>query len=169
MLVDLPNDFEYPHESLGALLAAMISEGEIPETTRLAKGVYEAHLNWNHEIEHLVKNEYPFDEHPGSNISDEEFRKWIEEYHTRPRDYGVCDSWEQILEKWPQIETDPRHFLIHLTPMRREEQSSRGGWRWHKWGEYIGIHEPKHEYLYDEKDIDVVYVFSILQLKSDEA
>ena len=80
--------------------------------------------------------------------------------------YGVCDDYQQILDQCSEIEAEPdREFFIRLTPVRREDQERQGGWRWHKWGEYIGTHKPEHEYLYDEKGIDIVYCFHIFERK----
>lgn len=81
--------------------------------------------------------------------------------------YGVCDNHEQILKEWPHLEKSTQRHFITMTPIHRKHQPSEEGWRWHKWGEYIGEHEIQHEYLYDEKDIDVVYVFHIFTLTSD--
>ena len=36
-----------------------------------------------------------------------------------------------------------------------------GGWRWHKWGEYIGKHNPQYEYLDHESGIDYVLVWKL--------
>ena len=56
-------------------------------------------------------------------------------------------------------------IVISVTEMRKDEQPEDGGWRWHKWGEYIGKQEPKCEYLYDEPNIDSVYVFHIYAVR----
>lgn len=78
--------------------------------------------------------------------------------------YGVCDNVQQILDQCPELEASTdRQFLITVTPIVRANQEPQGGWRWHKWGEYIGEHNPQHEYLYDEKDIDQVLVFHIYE------
>lgn len=82
--------------------------------------------------------------------------------------YGVCDSWEQILEMAPGLESDPRPFVVFVSEIRHEGQTSPGGWRWHKWGPYIGNHRPQHEYLADEVGIDRVFVYHIIQLMDDE-
>lgn len=76
---------------------------------------------------------------------------------------GVCDSPEQLLEKIPELVTDPRKFLVTVTEINRDEQPDNGGWRWHKWGEYIGDKEPTMEYLYDESEIEQVYVYHIYE------
>lgn len=40
---------------------------------------------------------------------------------------------------------------VQATPDGREfDQPSEGGWRWHKWGPYVGDKHPEHEYLHDE-------------------
>lgn len=85
------------------------------------------------------------------------------EYHWLS-EYGVCDNWEQITARWPHLVADPEAYFISMVEIRREHQSPDGGWRWHKWGEYIGTQKPEHEYLYDEKHIDVVYTYHIYRL-----
>lgn len=79
--------------------------------------------------------------------------------------YGVCDSIEQFKEHFAdELREAVAHYVVFLTPVRREDQSPEGGWRWHKWGPYIGKYIPQHEYLYDE-NIDEVYVFRIWRRK----
>ncbi len=73
---------------------------------------------------------------------------------------------DQIIEKWPELVTDDERYLIFLTEIRKEDQTI-GGWRWHKWGEYIGTQEPQHEYLYDEPNIQSIYVFQICRIMKD--
>lgn len=51
-----------------------------------------------------------------------------------------------------------------MTSIYKNQQPPVGGWRWHKWGSYIGTYESKHEYLYDE-DIDMIYVYHIYEIK----
>lgn len=80
--------------------------------------------------------------------------------------YGVADSIEQVLEKYKPYVDDPKnHFCFSFTEVRKDQQSERGGWRWHKWGGYIGTQEPQHEYLYDEPNIESVWVFSVYRIK----
>ena len=80
--------------------------------------------------------------------------------------YGVCDNIEQVKEKYSKWLNSPDlKFFISFAEVRKSEQSSEGGWRWHKWGGYIGIKEPQCEYLYDEDDdIQKVYCYHIYQL-----
>ena len=78
--------------------------------------------------------------------------------------YGVCDSVEQLLKACPELEADKdRRFVITVTPVTRAQQPDSGGWRWHKWGDYIGTQNPQHEYLYDEKHIEEVLVYHIYE------
>jgi len=80
--------------------------------------------------------------------------------------YGVCDNFQQILDKCPEIEkSKDRQFIITVTPVLKENQSPEGGWRWCKWGDYIGEHSPQYEYLYDEEDIDMVYCYHVYEKK----
>jgi hypothetical protein len=77
--------------------------------------------------------------------------------------YGVCDNVEQLLEACPELRGSDRKFTVMLTPIVKSEQSSDGGWRWHKWGPYIGTQNPQYEYIYDEKDIEQVFVYHIYE------
>ena len=77
--------------------------------------------------------------------------------------YGVCDSYRQILDQYPELQDPEREFVISVTEIRKEYEPSEGGWRWHKWGAYIGEQNPTHEYLYDEADIESVYCYHIYE------
>lgn len=64
---------------------------------------------------------------------------------------------------------DPtRRFIVTLTKVERDpsNKGNGGGWRWHKWGEYIGAHESQCEYLDDEEGIDHVYCFHIYEMEA---
>lgn len=158
------------------------------ELVRLDVGVYQTHPNFDHEIKHLIVTDHPFEwwwDHypyrkvPGYEDLSANVKKGLEEQFTRermkglrehdfngPAEHGVCDTPEQIKERWPQLETDPRRFVVSVTPMYKANQPTSGGWRWHKWGTYIGTKNPQHEYLADEgPEFEVVYVFEIHQVK----
>lgn len=89
--------------------------------------------------------------------------------------YGVCDNASQVLDYYDSLHEQNkdymsnRNFVILLHPFFREDQPESGGWRWHKWGEYIGKFDSKCEYLYDEDGIGFVYAFSILEIKPCKA
>ena len=114
---------------------------------RLATGIYEdGSFNFDKRVQGQVKSFMEF--------TDEEYFQ----------EYGVCDNYQQILEKWPQLETSAQKFVISVTPIVKEHQSEKGGWRWHKWGVYIGTSTPTTEYLYDEPLFEKVYSFHIYEL-----
>lgn len=76
--------------------------------------------------------------------------------------YGVCDNIEQVLELYkPCIDHSTNKFVISLTPIYKNTQPELHGWRWHKWGEYIGTQEITTEYIADEPLIEMVYCFHI--------
>jgi hypothetical protein len=47
---------------------------------------------------------------------------------------------------------------------RRRWPWPKSGWRYHKWGDYIGSQNPQSEYLYDDTHIDAVWTFHIYEL-----
>ena len=83
----------------------------------------------------------------------------------RHDNHGVCDNYQQILDKFPEIKASDARYCIAITPIEKKKQSDWGGWRWHKWGTYIGKGEPTCEYLYDEPIIEKVYVYTVYRLK----
>lgn len=124
----------------------MISGGE--KASEMQTGIY--------RIGHFgCSNFLPgFEDYPEfGSIDDEEYRG----------PYGVCDSAAQLLEKYPELEAPGRSFVVTLKEVKKSEQSSDGGWRWHKWGEYIGTQGPTREYLYDEPLIESVFVYHIYE------
>jgi len=52
-----------------------------------------------------------------------------------------------------------------LRVIRKDLEPTDGGWRWHKWGEYIGTQNPQMEYIHDEPEIEKVYVYHIYELE----
>jgi hypothetical protein len=67
--------------------------------------------------------------------------------------YGVADNIEQIKERYKEWLDDPdTKWVITITKVYQDKnyKGKGGGWRWHKWGEYIGTLEPQCEYLDDE-------------------
>lgn len=80
--------------------------------------------------------------------------------------FGVADNLDQIKTYYAEPIADPvRTFVIGANTLHKHEQEPLGGWRWHKWGEYIGTHTPQCEYLYDEPIIEQVVVFNIYEIK----
>ena len=83
--------------------------------------------------------------------------------------YGICDNFQQILERDSTakelISRKDKTFILVLCEVRRVDQPEDGGWRWHKWGDYIGDYKQTSEYLYDEVEIDKVYTYHFLEVK----
>ena len=96
------------------------------------------------------------------NFPKEEFEElqkltWEDRYKIFPNyekiTYGVADSVEQIKEYYKEEIADVnKKYVITLTPVwqEKENKGKGGGWRWHKWGKYIGNLNPQCEYLDDE-------------------
>lgn len=138
MLVDLPSNWQSMRDPITAILAG---PGYVP--VHWAKGVYETHFNFEHDIRSLVTEKYP----TGIRSA-----------------YGVCDYWQQIIAHEPGITSNPEPYIISLTRIRKQVQPESGGWRWHKWGQYIGEKTPTTEYLYDEPEIDEVFVYHVYEV-----
>jgi hypothetical protein len=77
--------------------------------------------------------------------------------------YGVCDGIENLLEFIPELTSTEREFVVLLHKIAKKNQPNEGGWRWHKWGDYIGTQTPTTEYIYDEPEIEVVYCYHIYE------
>lgn len=82
--------------------------------------------------------------------------------------YGVCDSIEQLLTACPELEASERAFVVTVTPIRKDAQPANGGWRWHKWGPYIGTQNPQREYIHDEPEIEEVLCYHIYEKKTQD-
>lgn len=165
LLIDLPPLTE--QHPINAILGS-------PVPKAIARGVYQSGLSLDHDLKasgyridtspfHEAAWRPVWDVEPGT----DERRAALDAAYAAPHDYGVCDNWEQITERWPEILTSERRFVIGMTEIRRADQPERGGWRWHKWGEYVGTHEPQHEYLADEEGIESVWVFQIIEVLDD--
>lgn len=173
MLVDLPTTPHLPAGQVG-LVIALMGGGRV---TRLDTGMYEVGgYNFRHHIPaHLLVNEYPFTPPYSAfrDLPDDERLAAIQAAYARldeinaPGDYGVCDYPAQLIEKHPVIVTDERPLVVGFTKVVKADEPWDGGWRWHKWGEYIGDKTPECEYIADEgPDITEVYCYSICEVKA---
>lgn len=116
----------------------------------LSKGIYLCR-HFNFEMEFRDQNfdlDYPtFESDPNFNC------------------YGVCDDSDQLMKALPQEVTEgPKDYVISLHVIHKGLEPEKHGWRWHKWGPYIGIHEPQCEYIADEPVIEKVFVYHIYQV-----
>ena len=118
------------------------SEDEFEETKR-------GKLSWDDRYKIFVDEDNPFIE--------------------RKITYGVADSIEQIKEYYKEeIADKEKKYVIYVTPVWQKDCSEKDGWRWHKWGKYIGKLNPQYEYLYDEdfgEDFEYVLTFTIYAIK----
>ena len=89
----------------------------------------------------------------------------------RISDYGVADNVEQIKTYFNKyINNLTEKYIISITPVfqHKENKGEWSGWRWHKWGEYIGTLNPQCEYLDDEEfgeNFQYVLCFNIYKVK----
>lgn len=93
-----------------------------------------------------------------------EFSKQIEYLNGHSEFYGVADNWEQVLKVKKEFVKSKDKYILTFFTIEKKNEPSDGGWRWHKWGEYIGNQNPQHEYIYDEENIEkvIVYHFHLL-------
>lgn len=127
-------------------------------------GIYQCNYDFNFTHEEFLEFEglanIPFDQ---------QYEVFKPNYHKVQ--YGVADSIEQIKEYYKEEIEDPnRKYFISVTPVfqNKENKNKSGGWRWHKWGRYIGELNPKCEYLDDEdfgEDFKYVISFHLCEVK----
>lgn len=139
MLIDEPRCLK--PDALLLLIGAMNGDGT---NRRIQQGVY--------EISHFGSSDF--------------LRDYDDMAELSVNSYGVCDSAAQLLAACPELEKSDRRFVVTLTSVKKADQPDWGGWRWHKWGPYIGTQNPQYEYLYDEPDIDEVWVYHIYEARS---
>lgn len=80
--------------------------------------------------------------------------------------YGVADNLEQIVDLYNKNEYGwfKGNHVILCRKVTKDPDRPCSGWRWHKWGDYIGTQNPQCEYLNDEPLIDEVITFSIYKV-----
>lgn len=93
---------------------------------------------------------------------------WDEEEKYGCQFYGVADTAEQARKYAEEhLGKRPERFCVFVTHVAKNpaNRGQGGGWRWHKWGPYIGTGTPTMEYLDDEEAFpDGIYVFHIYEL-----
>lgn len=78
--------------------------------------------------------------------------------------YGVCDTPEQAVT-YLGLRGLPDPYVIFFTEITKADEPKTDGWRWHKWGPYIGTQNPQCEYIADEPEIERVFVFEVYPVK----
>lgn len=158
MLVDLTVD-----EKVVAVIKKNCVELGLPETilsshqrNHIETGVYRCGMDHNFGCDEFneLKN-LSYDDQYQAMV-----RTWsdpVEDMPMIPLDmesqYGVSDNIEQIKEYYKEWIDDPNSkWVITVTPVYQDKgnRGKGGGWRWHKWGPYIGTLNPGYEYLDDE-------------------
>lgn len=146
-------------------------------------GVYLTHLNGDHDIDGLTNHRtLQFSEEPvhlycwGVSDNATQAKKYIDECikaYQQGIDYegnGDFFQGKQLVQFIQAMEEENREygFVLLLTPILNEHNHEWGGWRWHKWGEYLGHHQIEHEYLNDEEGVDFVFVWKLVAVVKDE-
>lgn len=130
-----------------AMVVGAIGGGSSPTPRKIATGLYmSTHWSFEHATPDVVE-QYP-------------------EIEGLENAFGVCDSPSQFMTKFGELlEKDPRRFAVSFVKISRADQSPDGGWRWHKWGPYVGAQTPTTEYLYDEPLISEVHTFHVYEVR----
>lgn len=149
MLID-PRLLAAGPNPIGALLATLALKARVE---RVEEGIYRlGHFNFDHEI------------------AEEGWKVFHSDLPESVACYGVCDSIEQFLTDFGgALQSDPRSYCVGFTHVAKhpERAGEGGGWRWHKWGPYVGHGEPTTEYLDDEEGFaDGVWTFHVLVKKA---
>lgn len=166
MLVDV--DVPPPADQRMASILSILSDGN-PNVVRLDRGLYEVnHHNFDTLLGEAVVDRYPcdgYDKVPADSNFVEFITEWMAAHPGLPPSYGVCDTPSQLVNKYPTLDTDPRPLVASFTPIHKSAQHPHGGWRWHKWGTYIGEQQRVGcEYLADEPHIELVYTYQIIEI-----
>ena len=128
-------------------------------------GIYQCKFDFNFSHEEFL--EFDINKNIHDIPFDQSYEVFAPTYHKSQ--YGVADSIEQIKEYFKEEIEDPnRKYFITATPVfqEKENKGKGSGWRWHKWGEYIGKLDSKCEYLNDEDfgdDFKYVICFHLYQ------
>lgn len=78
--------------------------------------------------------------------------------------YGVCDSPDQFMSLFGPTLADPqRQFFVSFVQLLKANEPTDGGWRWHKWGPYIGTQKTACEYLADESVIEEIWTYHVYE------
>lgn len=78
--------------------------------------------------------------------------------------WPLCDGYKDIIKYYPELKDENRKFFVILYPIFRKFQPKHGGFRYWKYGKYIGKRKLKNEYLYDDKHIDMIYKYNIYEI-----
>ena len=136
------------------------------EEIEKTKNVYKKELNIDYVAQpELLIEKGIYKESIDFNFSEDDIKEDIEYTGI----YGIADNVEQIkdyLKKY--IDVPDEKYIIAVTPVF-QHKGEKDGWRWHKWGPYIGTLNPQYEYLDDENfgdNFKYVLCFELYKVKS---
>ena len=137
------------------------------------KGCYWTNLNPENLINHATHYElYKRYTHLAYGVSDNATQVLDNLYHALEV-YLTKDSTYDFFSRGKRIyryltEHPDAVYFIRFTPVFNHHNGAIGGWRWHKWGRYLGKHTPQCEYLDEETNIDYVLLWHLYPLKKKE-
>jgi hypothetical protein len=136
----------------------------------ISSGVYETDINFVILLDSAYETNSYLHELVDSILGeDKSLHSRLKYFNKYSEFYGVADNWEQVLQiKTWFTKIKKYKFILTFSKMRRENQEESGGWRYHKWGEYIGTQNPQHEYLYDDKHIDEVIIYHFIGILGEK-
>jgi len=170
MLVDLtPNIQESKRRTKIAKEANFEYVPQFDAKWKVDKGIYRCSFDYNFAAEEFhEKIERP---DLNAHICDPDTGFFVDDFDgIFISSYGVADNIDQIINLYaPQIMDPDKRYIITLTPVFQDKSNrgKGGGWRWHKWGEYIGTLQPQCEYLDDEdftEDFKYVLCYSLMKV-----
>lgn len=135
----------------------------------LESGIYLGGLNFEYDIsgytdyeavgsyDRLGKDGLTYRYDPNNNM--------LDYFNNTVECYGVADNIEQIKEHYKDQIESSNPIVISVTEIKKATQPEEGGWRWHKWGQYIGTKEAQCEYIKDEPEIDSVFVYHVYSVQ----
>lgn len=183
MLVDIPNEWcdEYAIRWNEVYLkdpSLEIRKYRYPSEFRVGKGMYLGYFSEYEMGDHVV-SAYPWD--PLFMFSEKDYddfddcvrdrfaeirRQWDLDYPFEvPPSYGIADSLEQVLIRWPQIEQNSKLLVLYGIPIIKDDQQGQG-FRFHKNGTYIGTQKCMgYEYFGDEPYMTDVISWHLVEVK----
>jgi hypothetical protein len=94
-------------------------------------------------------------------------KAWNNYFKNTKECYGVADNIDQVCKLYKDAISSTNPVVISFVELNKSDEGE-GGWRWHKWGKYIGVQKPQCEYLKDEPIIEKVIVFHIYSVVKKE-
>lgn len=143
--------------------------GNSGEVREISRGLYECG-HWN--FDGLLKNVAVIEDYPELDITCKVYdQEDDEEYETTLNAYGVCDSPAQFkIKVGNKLIHSKKKYVVSFVHIKKDPENAGkgGGWRWHKWGPYIGECNHEYEYLDDEDGFEngvwTYHIYEILDL-----